>query len=227
MLEKYKKLVLIDFETTGLSYLKDKVIEIGMIILERNNNKEKFVVTEKYNKFIKIDFKLDPVIINLTNITDEMLEQEGIYEAEVAQKLYDTLNKDNTLLMAYNLQFDVSFLIQMIKTYYKDYTFNIDCLDVMAIYKDRYQYPHRLKDSIETYKVDVENTHRAVDDVLATLEVFKKMMLEKNNSDAYINVLGYNAKYGVSGIKLPFIKYVAQYGGKKEIEKLYINGLKG
>ena len=227
MLDKYKKLVLIDFETTGLSYLKDKVIEIGMIVLERNTPKEKFLITEKYNKFIKIDFKLDQVIIDLTHITDEMLENEGIFESEVAEKLYNTLDSNNTLLMAYNLQFDVSFLIQMIKTYYKDFELKVDCLDVMAIYKDRYPYPHRLKDSIETYNVDVENTHRAVDDVLATLEVFKKMMLEKNNIDYYVNVLGYNAKYGVSGIKLPFIKYIAQYGGKREIEKNFTNNLKG
>jgi DNA polymerase III alpha subunit (gram-positive type) len=219
MLDKYQRLVLLDFETTGLSYQKDKVIEIGMIVLDRNPLTNKFVVVEEYNRFIKIDFKLDPVIINLTNITDEMLENEGIFESEVADKIYSVLN-DKTLFMAYNLQFDVSFLIEMVKNYHRDFEFNFDCLDVMAVYKDRQPYPHRLKDAISFYGVDVENTHRAVDDVKATLEVFKKMILEKNNIDGYVNVLGYNAKYGVSGVKLSHIKYIAQYGGRKEIERL-------
>ena len=46
------------------------------------------------------------------------------------------------------------------------------------------------------------------------------MILEKNNIENYINVLGFNPKYGVSGIKLPYINYVSQYGGQREIEKL-------
>lgn len=218
MFDKYKKIVIVDFETTGLDYKKNHIIEIGMIVLEKNSS-NKFDVLEEYNKFIKIDYKLPQVIIDLTNITDEMLENQGIYEEEVATKLSSILD-EQTLIMAYNLQFDISFLIEMLKRYNKNYSFDIDCLDVMAVYKDRHPYPHRLKNAIETYNIDIQNTHRAIDDVKATFEVLKKMMLEKNNIECYINVLGFNQKYGVSGIRLNHIKYVAQYGGKKEIEKM-------
>ena len=52
------------------------------------------------------------------------------------------------------------------------------------------------------------------------LQVLLKMKNEKNNINKYINVIGFNPKYGVSGPKLPHVKYVGQYGGRGEIEKL-------
>ena len=41
----------------------------------------------------------------------------------------------------------------------------------------------------------VVNSHRAVDDVLATLEVMKAMEEEKDDLLRYVNLFGYNPKY--------------------------------
>ena len=46
-----------------------------------------------------------------------------------------------------------------------------DVLDVMAIYKDRHRFPHRLDNCVQTYGVDVKNTHRALDDIKATFRL--------------------------------------------------------
>ena len=85
----------------------------------------------------------------------------------------------------------------------------------MAIYKDRHLFT-----SIEsaTKLCSLPNSH-AIDDIRATHEVFRQMMRELNNVDKYINVIGFNPKYGVSGPKLPHVRYIGQYGGKREIEK--------
>jgi hypothetical protein len=44
------------------------------------------------------------------------------------------------------------------------------------------------------------------------------MAEEKDNITHYVNKIGYNATYGLSGIKLPHVKYVSQKGGYREIE---------
>ncbi|MFI3211538.1 MAG: 3'-5' exonuclease [Peptostreptococcaceae bacterium] len=126
---------------------------------------------------------------------------------------------DNTLIIAYNLQFDITFMLKLFKRFDSKYQFKCDVLDVMAVYKDRYSYPHKLCNAIDTYNVDIENTHRAIDDIKATLEVFKKMCIQKNNLHNYINKIGYHYKYGLSGVQLPKVTYVAQYGGCSSIEK--------
>jgi hypothetical protein len=48
--------------------------------------------------------------------------------------------------------------------------------------------------------------------------VLKALQQEKSNIYHYVNKIGYNAKYGVSGERLPHVKYIAQYGGRLEIE---------
>jgi hypothetical protein len=121
----------------------------------------------------------------------------------------------------------MSFIFELLID--KDFSrFNL--LDVMAIYKDRNgwddstdsdgkKYGHRLDAMVKNLNVSVANTHRALDDVMATLEGLDKLAAELDNIDLYVNVIGFNAKYGVSGVKLPHIKYISQYfNGQREIE---------
>jgi DNA polymerase-3 subunit epsilon len=53
----------------------------------------------------------------------------------------------------------------------------------------------------------------------ATLEGLKKMSLELDNIEKYVNVLGYNASYGVPRLNHPRVKLIAQKGGYREIER--------
>ena len=54
-----------------------------------------------------------------------------------------------------------------------------DVLDVMAVYKDRHPFPHRLESAVEKYQVEVPNTHRALDDVKATVIALTKMIAKE------------------------------------------------
>ena len=80
------------------------------------------------------------------------------------------------------------------------------------MYKDRRSYPHKLCNAIENYDLSgkVVNSHRAVDDVLATVEVMKAMEQEKNGLHRYINLFGYNRKYGISGKPIGSVTYKPQ-----------------
>ena len=215
---KHQNILLFDFETTGLSGERDQIIEIGAILLERVNNQYK--VVEELSTLVLADRPLPDKIIEITHITDEMLLRDGITQEAACHRLFEMYKGQDTLLIAYNIQFDLSFLTTLFKKY-KDHQFTIknDILDVMAIYKDRKPYPHRLDQAVATYQIEIPNTHRALDDIKATLEVLKKMSLELDNIEKYVNVIGFNSNYGVSGIKLSHVKYVAQRGGNREIEK--------
>jgi DNA polymerase III alpha subunit (gram-positive type) len=212
---KYKKILIFDLETTGLNFENDRIIEFAGILLELQDNK--YIFTKEVNKLISIDFNLPQKIIELTNINDEMLKNEGIEESELFS-LLDPLINSNTLLVAYNIQFDLSFLSMFMQKYKgKQYLIKNDILDVFAIYKDRYDYPHKLKDAINTYKIDAVNSHRAIDDVKATYKILQAMINENNNIASYINVIGFNPKYRLSGIRLPHVKYYPHYFKKSDL----------
>ena len=78
---------------------------------------EEGVITEEYDKFIKIGEPLSPKITEITSITDNMLEKEGVDEKIIAQDLKDRLTP-NTLMIAHNAQFDLSFIYYLLKRHY-------------------------------------------------------------------------------------------------------------
>ena len=54
------------------------------------------------------------------------------------------------------------------------------------------------------------NSHRAVDDVLATVAVMEAMEQERPDLERYINLFGYNPKYGISGKPIGSVTYKPQ-----------------
>jgi len=87
-----------------------------------------------------------------------------------------------------------------------------DKLDLLTVYKDRHSYPHKLCNAIDTYGLagQVVNSHRAVDDVIATVAVMKAMEDEKDDILRYVNLFGYHPKYGVDGKPIGSVTYKPQ-----------------
>ena len=87
-----------------------------------------------------------------------------------------------------------------------------DKLDLLTVYRDRHAYPHRLCSAIEQYGLTgkVVNSHRAVDDVLATLAVMEEMEKERQDLHRYVNLFGYNPKYGIEGKAISSVTYKPQ-----------------
>ena len=54
------------------------------------------------------------------------------------------------------------------------------------------------------------NSHRAVDDVLATLAVMEEMEKEKPDLDRYIDLFGYIPKFGIDGKPISSVTYKPQ-----------------
>ncbi len=172
------------------------------------------VITEEYDKFIKIDEPIPPKITQITSITDEMLNSEGVPEEVIADDLKQRLTAD-TLMIAHNTPFDLSFIYYLLKRHFSDgadeIVANLNWLDTYTVFKDRKAYPHKLIDAVHYYGIEEVNFHRAIDDTKALYEVTKALKNERDDLYEYINVFGYNPKYGVNGMKFSFIEYKAQY----------------
>lgn len=188
--------------------INSRIIELAMFTLEDG------VITEEYDKFIKIDEPIPPKITQITSITDEMLDSEGVPEEVIADDLKQRLTAD-TLMIAHNTPFDLSFIYYLLKRHFSDeadeIVANLNWLDTYTVFKDRKAYPHKLIDAVHYYGIEEVNFHRAIDDTKALYEVTKALKNERDDLYEYINVFGYNPKYGVNGMKFSFIEYKAQY----------------
>ena len=103
---KLDDFVVIDFETTGFSPDHDKIIEIGAV---------RFVDGEpagEYQQLINPGIPIPGEIVELTNISDEMVVGEPAIEA-VADELIKFVG--DRPIVAQNISFDLSFLKAMLR----------------------------------------------------------------------------------------------------------------
>ena len=209
---KYDRLVLFDTETTGLQFSRDEIIEFAAVVVEKRDGQP--VVVEEYDQLISLTpgNVVPPVIEELTGITTQDLAEKGISKAQVCADIARMI-AGNTLLLAYNAHFDLSFVFYLLLRHGDPTVLKgKDKLDLLTVYKDRHSYPHKLCHAIEVYELTgkVVNSHRAVDDVLATVEVMKCMEEERNDLVNYVNLFGYNPKYGVGGKPIGSVTYKPQ-----------------
>lgn len=206
------KYIVFDFETTGFNGLKDEIIEIGAIKIVDD------MVVDTLSCLVKASILLPQKIIEITHISDGMLFKEGISKLDAAQKLYNFLDED-AIIMGYNVMFDISFLIPFFKEYVSQtFTLKQPIIDVLTMYRDLYLGTHKLGDAVQHFLIEDKNTHRALDDVISTWQVFKHIVMDYPLAkESYINVIGYNPVFGYRQLKLEHLKAWPHQPGKKEI----------
>ena len=221
LFSKYDRLVLFDTETTGLNYSRDEIIEFAAVVVERRNGQ--ITILEQYDELISLSPGgfVPPKIQQLTGITDMDLMERGIPKTRVCCDIARMI-AGNTLLLAYNAHFDLSFLFYLLLRHGDPSVLKgKDKLDLLTVYKDRHSYPHKLCNAIEVYGLQdqVVNSHRAVDDVIATVAVMEKMEEERDDFLRYVNLFGYNPKYGLEGKPIGSVTYKPQ--GFDPVKPLY------
>ena len=212
LFERYNRLLILDTETTGLNYSRDEVIEFSAVAVEKGIGSHAIVA--EYDQLVSLSPGgfVPPKIEQLTGISTQDLRERGVAKTRVCRDIAELI-AGNTLMLAYNAHFDLSFLFYMLL---RDGDPRIlkgkDKLDLLTVYRDRHDYPHRLANAIEVYGLTgrVVNSHRAIDDVIATVAVMEEMEREKADLDQYINLFGYNPKYGVEGQPIGSVTYKPQ-----------------
>ena len=119
---------------------------------------------------------------------------------------------ERPLLAAYNAQFDLSFLYYFLRPLGRAGILGPPrFLDLLTVYRDRRDYPHRLSDAIAAFGLtDAVNSHRAVDDARAALALLGAMEAERADLDRYIDLFGTHPKYGLSGKPISSVTYRTQ-----------------
>lgn len=218
LFEEFESLLVLDTETTGINCRTDEIIELAALKLTCEGDTLRH---EEMDEFIHLSpgRRLPVVITNLTGITEQMLREDGIEKQHAAERFAQMLG-DRTLVVAYNAQFDLCFL------YYFLHQFGlagalqgVKMLDAMTVYKDRRPYPHKLANAVEAYQLQTQNTHRAIDDATATWELLEAMEGECADLMRYINLFGYNPRFGVPKPAIRSITYKPQ--GYDRTCKLY------
>lgn len=220
------KVLIFDVETTGLNPKNDEIIEFGLILANYENGKLKKVKEDGF--LIKQDFPIPKKITEITKITDDMLNKKGISKVDAYKRLKPFL-EDISLVVGYNLNFDIHFLLYFIKKFDPNFVYkNNKYLCLMTVYKDFNRFPHRLENAIEKLGVDAINSHRAIDDAIATFHVFNKIsdLMPKYTNDCnanildYTNYFGFNPNYPEPKYKQKEIFYIAQRGNWRDVWKV-------
>ena len=161
----------IDLETSGGSPKAGAgITEIGVVKVRGGN------VLGTFQSFVDPGHSLPPFITQLTGITDEMLLSAPFID-EVLPTLFEFLgSKDETVLVAHNSPFDMSFLkaAALVHEYpWPDYL-TVDTARLARAVLDRDEVINcKLGTLAEFFNAHTSPNHRALDDALATVDVVR------------------------------------------------------
>lgn len=198
LFDRYDGLLIFDTETTGLDFVHDEIIQFSAVLVTCRQGRVE--VAEEYDRLLLLapGKTVPPEITRLTGITTEEIAAQGIPREKACEEIGNLLS-GNTLLVAYNAHFDLSFLYHLFAAHGDPCCLKgKDKLDLLTVYRDRRSYPHRLSSAIEAYGLQdkVRNSHRADQDALATVYVMDAMVAERDDLLNYVNLFGYIPKYG-------------------------------
>ncbi len=168
--------VVFDFETTGFNAGgADSIIEIGAVKICNGE------IIEKYDELINPGRPLPKKITEVTNITDEMLQDKDTEENAV-KRFVEWFG--DLPMVAHNAKFDVSFLEMAYKKYNLG-TFTNPVIDTLELSRtmDNTYARHSLSALVKRYEVpwDESAHHRGDYDAEGTALVFHKMMKKLSN----------------------------------------------
>lgn len=166
--------VAVDVETTGLSPERDRLLEIGAVLVRGGN------VVRTYGTLIDTGMPVPPRIQELTGITDEMRKSGK----PVAEALRGFLEFRGALpIVGHNIPFDFGFLKQAAAG--EGLPFEAEALDTLKIARRTLpSVPSRsLSAMCAYYRIRPGHAHRAQDDAMAAHELLQKLWEEAGERD--------------------------------------------
>lgn len=169
--------VVLDFETTGLQYRTDEIIQYG--IVEYVNGK----VTHEYTQYFKPGKPVGKTVMKKTGITNEFLQDKPKLNKFYLLELKNFL--EGNTIVAHNAPYDMKFLLNNF------HDFNITTEKFRAF--DTLTHSrrlitetpnHKLKTLKEYFNLDSGQSHQALNDARATGKL-ALLLLERQNASIY------------------------------------------
>jgi|GEM_PF-1863152 len=168
--------VVIDFETTGLDSVTDKIIELGAVKYMNGEFKGEF------STLINPGITITPYITSINGITNAMVKDAP----KISEKLPEFVDfLEDLPIVAHNASFDMKFL----KSNALDFDIEILNPFIDTLYLCRKLYPdfedHKLGTICSNLCIEQDTAHRSLADCMSTAKVYLKCReYEVNNRNS-------------------------------------------
>lgn len=182
-----KPLCFFDLETTGVKVASDRIVEISILKVFPNGNKES--LTLRVNPEIPIPAETTAV----HGITDEMVAGEPTFK-ELAPRIYEMI-KDSDLAGFNSNRFDIPLLAEELLRAEIDFDLKrASAIDVQTIFHKKEK--RTLEAAYKFYcDKNLDNAHSAEADTLATYEVLKAQLGRYDDLENDVNFLAQYSKH--------------------------------
>ncbi|KAA8371021.1 PolC-type DNA polymerase III [Leuconostoc carnosum] len=170
LLAKDTVYVAFDLETTGLSAVSDRIIELSAVKMQLGN------VIDKFSEYINPGFPLSDFTTELTSITDAMVANSDT-EENIITRFRDWVG--DSILVGHNVTFDVGFM-NAAYARYQQKAITTPVIDTLPF--TRWLYPdyksYRLGTIAKRFNINLEQAHRAIFDSETTGHIAWRLIKE-------------------------------------------------
>jgi len=161
--------IVLDIETTGLDYKREKIIEFAAVKLVNN------VITEEFETLVNPKQEIRSSSISIHHITPDMVEDAPTIE-EVMPKILDFIQ--DYPIVGHNVIFDYSFINRSCEELYGKSVKN-HRIDTYQMYKEVFpdDPSHGLESLMNRFKIDFPLKHRAMADAKGLAYVYPHLKI--------------------------------------------------
>lgn len=159
--------IVLDVETTGLDYKKERIIEFAAVRLENG------VIKDKYETLINPQQHIRKSSMAVHGITEEMVADQPT-EEEVMPKILEFIGEYP--IVAHNAIFDYNFINEASKRLYGKAIQN-QRIDSQFLFKEVYPEfeSHGLENLMIKFGVEFDTRHRAMADTIGLAQAYPKL----------------------------------------------------
>ena len=188
---------ILDIETTGGKYNEEGITEIAIYRFDGDK------VVDQFASLVNPEIPIQPFVVNLTGINNAMLRTAPKFH-EVAKRIIEITN--DAILVAHNAQFDNRILT----TEFDRLGYNFDKQTLCTVELAKQLMPdmasYSLGKLVQALGIPIANRHRAGGDALATVELFKLLLLKDAKKEMVQQHIKTNPRKNIDSKLLDIIK---------------------
>lgn len=164
--------VIVDLETTGGHIARDRITEIGLILLDGDH-------VERYQALVNPGQPIPPFIERMTGISDAMVADAPPFAA-LADEVLSRLQ--GRLFIAHNARFDYGFLRNEFRRLGMNWRADVLCTVKLSrrLYPEHYK--HNLDSLIARHGIELAERHRAMADAEAVYRFLQSAQGERGHA---------------------------------------------
>ena len=165
---------IVDVETTGGKYNEEGITEIAIYKFDGID------IIDQFISLLNPEIPIQPFVQQLTGINNKMLTKSPKF-FQVAKRILEIT--ENTILVAHNSSFDY----RMLKIEFDRLGFEFKIPQLCTVKLSKKLIPkmesYKLGKLVKSLGIPLSNRHRAAGDAMATVELFKLLLIKDKNKE--------------------------------------------